>query len=282
MKIGLLLVGNKGLNVLNVLVNKFEITFVQSYNDKNVNDNSFNFIKNICKEYNIKFFEGKKVELKVDVDKIFVIGWQYILDVDLEKLVVFHDSILPEYKGWAPTVNYLIEGNSYIGATAFKPTEIVDTGMIYAQKKEYIDYPIKIKDALDKVSDIYSDLIEFIIKKNPEPIDMVGEESFGLWRDDLDYFINFEQPAYKIKRFVDAVGYPYAGSKIKVDDKILTVEDAEVIKGKIVDVKSHLGKILRIEEGSPVVICSSNLIKLKNITDENGDKYTFKKLKIRL
>lgn len=284
MKIGLLLVGHKGLTVLKDIKDSTNIQFVLSYKDMNTQDDSYEKIVEFCLLQDIPFYSGKKIkESQLEmVDKIFVIGWQYILNISLDKLVVFHDSILPEYKGWAPTVNYLIEGSDYIGATAFKPTEVVDTGMIYAQKKEYIKYPIKIEEALNKISTLYSTLINFIIDNSPEPKCMEGKESFCLWRDNLDYFIDWNYSADKIKRFVDAVGYPYEGAKIKVNNKVLKVWDAEVIPGTIVDVTHHLGKVVRLENGNPIVVCSHNLIKLINVTDQSGNPYVFKTLKNRL
>tara|TARA_R110000824_G_scaffold2372_4_gene11142 strand:- start:958 stop:1812 length:855 start_codon:yes stop_codon:yes gene_type:complete len=284
MKIGLLLVGHKGVSVLKKIKDPSNIKFVLAYNDINTKDDSYDKIIELCGLYNIPFYSGKKIDetyLRM-VDKIFVIGWQYLLDIDFDKLVVFHDSILPEYKGWAPTVNYLIEGRGYIGATAFKPTEIADTGMVYAQKKEYIKYPIKIEDALNKISNIYSELINFIIQNSPEPSCMDGDESFCLWRDNLDYFIDWSCTADRIKRFVDAVGYPYDGAKIKLGDKVLRVIDSEVIKGTVVNVNKHLGKVLRLDGGVPIVVCSENLVKLTTVIDESGNPYVFTNLKNRL
>ena len=185
MKIGLLLVGYKGLSVLTKIKERSNVQFVLTYKDVNTQDDSYEKIIELCSLYNIPSYVGKKIErvqLRM-VEKVFVVGWQYLLDIELEKLVVFHDSILPEYKGWAPTVNYLIEGNDYIGATAFKPTEIADTGMIYTQKKKYINYPLKIEEALNHISTLYADLINFIIENSPEPYHMEGKESFCLWRD---------------------------------------------------------------------------------------------------
>ena len=60
---------------------------------------------------------------------------------NLKKIIILHDSYLPEYKGWAPTVNYLINGSKYLGVTAFQATNVVDTGGIYQQLRKKISYP---------------------------------------------------------------------------------------------------------------------------------------------
>ena len=35
-----------------------------------------------------------------------------------ENLIVFHDSLLPKYRGFAPLVSQLINGEEYLGVTA--------------------------------------------------------------------------------------------------------------------------------------------------------------------
>lgn len=288
MKVGLLLVGEKGLYVLKRLLelnHYVEIGFIASYSDSNVVDDSFLQIKSLCKKNNISFSKKKEIsQNKIDsVQKIFVIGWQFLLKEHLDKLVIIHDSKLPELKGWAPTVNSLIEGKNYLAATAFEPTEKMDTGNIYCQKETVINYPMKIKDALDIVSNLYFEIILEICEKNPSPIEMVGEESFCAWRDYEDYFIDWKDSAERINRFINAIGYPYSGAKIKLDsDKILTVLDSVVVPGSVVEQHKHVGKILMLKNGFPIMICGKNLIHLTRVVDSSGLEYTFKKLKTRL
>ena len=202
MKIGLFLVGTKGQQILENLVEDLDIEFVLSYNDKNTFDDSFYLMKGICLGRKIRFYEGKSLpeEEYLMVDKIFVIGWQFLLKDHLNKLIVIHDSKLPEFKGWSPTVNYLIEGNPYLSATAFQPTMKMDTGDIYAQATEDITYPIKLEKAMKIVGELYIDIIRYIVKKNPTPYEMKGEESFCIWRNFDDYFLDWNQPADKLRQ----------------------------------------------------------------------------------
>jgi len=282
MKIGLFLVGSKGQQVLESIVDDLDIEFVLSYNDINTYDDSFYIMKGICIGRKIQFYEGKTLPSKEydNVDKIIIIGWQFLLKDHLDKLIIIHDSKLPEYKGWSPTVQYLIDGTPYLSATAFAPTMKMDTGNIYLQTSISIEYPMKIDMALQIVGKLYVSLIKNIIEKNPIPYEMVGEESFCVWRDYEDYFINWNNDAKRIKRFIDAVGYPFAGAKLRYDEKILTVLDAEV--EDITILNQTVGKIWSLDDGLPTVITGNGLLKIVKVIDDDGNDFKFKRLKTRL
>ena len=282
MKIGLFLVGTKGQQVLEGIVDDIDIEFVLSYNDKNTLDDSFYLMKDICIGRKIRFYEGKTLpeDEYMMVDKIIIIGWQFLLKDHLEKLIIIHDSKLPEYKGWSPTVQYLIDGNPYLAATAFAPTMKMDTGDIYEYVWRDIKYPMKINEALIIVGELCVMLIKNIIKSNPTPYEMIGFETFCVWRDNEDYFINWNDEAKRIKRFVDAVGHPFAGAKLKHREKVLTVLDAEVEDCTIIN--PTVGKIWSLDNGLPTVITGYGLLKIMKIVDEDGNDFKFKRLKTRL
>jgi methionyl-tRNA formyltransferase len=286
--IGLLLVGDKGLNVLREILDlKDDIKFVMSYSDPNTKDNSFTQIKNMCEDNNISFQKGKTITYDTsDVDNIFVIGWQFLIKGDVqEKLVVIHDSVLPEYKGWAPTVNYLIKGSKYLGATAFRPTDEMDTGPILSQIKKSIIYPMKIKDAIDIVSDMYIDMIRHITENNPSPTEMNTDESFCVWRNKDDYIIDLNWDAEKIKRFVDAVGYPYDGAKIKFCGHYLPITNCEVVYRDIIGREDHIGKVFsKSNDGYNFeIICGKNNIRIEKgwVLDLYRKPLQLKRLKVK-
>jgi methionyl-tRNA formyltransferase len=57
-------------------------------------------------------------------------------------LVVFHDSILPQYRGFNPLVSALINGDSRVGVTAMGTDEF-DKGDIIGQRTIAINIPSK-------------------------------------------------------------------------------------------------------------------------------------------
>lgn len=282
-RIGLCIVGQKGQAVLSALAGNAEIDFIVTYNDSAVSDSSYEEIIATAKQYDISLIEGKKLpEERIErVDKILLAGWQYLLKGDLTKFIVFHDSYLPESKGWGPTVNALITGKSYLGATAFQPTEKVDTGLVYARRKISITYPLKIRDALKIVADLYSELALEVVQIEKPVEEMSGEESFCLWRDNEDYFVDWNQSAGAIVRFIDAVGEPYDGAKAYANDILLTILKAKELDDMVIeDREHHIGKMLRFEGEDPVVICKKGIVQLTSVVHD-GTPFTFQKLKIR-
>jgi methionyl-tRNA formyltransferase len=287
MTFGLFIVGQRGKFLVEQLgaMDK-KPSFVLSYPDGKVHDASFEGIAAWCDAHAIPFYQLKDHPsidpLLERVEKVFVVGWQFLIKSQLTKFVVIHDSYLPEYKGWAPTVNYLIEGSPYLAATAFEPTEQMDTGAIYAQKKVEIGYPINIQEALAKVSQLYLELVLDVLAGAAKR-EMTGKESFCLWRDNDDYTIRWQWNAERIRRFVDAVGFPYDGAKIRYEDEtVRVVEAAELPDCVIVDREAHVGKILRLDDGMPVVVCGSGLLRIGKAEKLDGTRMTFKKLKVRL
>ena len=118
----LMLCGYKGLRFFESIVDVLPINAVCSYNDRGAQDGSFEKIVQLCLDKSIYFFETKKIDQKLAVDfsMVFVVGWQYLLPAQ-ENIIVFHDSLLPKYRGFSPTVSALINGEKEIGVTAFSP-----------------------------------------------------------------------------------------------------------------------------------------------------------------
>jgi len=269
-KIALYLMNKKGYSVLKALLSKNftnHIKFIVGAQDKNVKEDYFQDIKDLCLDNNIEFYERRINEIpKFDGYKI-AIGWRWIIS-DSERLIVFHDSLLPKYRGFAPLVSMLINGEKEIGVTSLFAEKSYDTGDIIYQFSKKIIYPIKIKEAIDKVSSLYSKLAikitEEIINDNKLPRKKQDESkaSYSLWRDYDDYFINWNNSSEKIKRKVDAVGFPYKGAKAFLNDKEITIKSCETVSDLNIE-NRDLGKVIFKEEDRPVVVCGKGLLKIK-------------------
>lgn len=272
---------SKGFYILEEFINKFgslDIEYIVSSEDKNIQKDFYEELKDLSKKEKIIFFNRteniKDIEDSFEGYK-FAIGWRWMIR-NSENLIVFHDSLLPKYRGFAPVVNSLINNEKEIGVTALFASSEYDKGNIISQKNYKLNYPIKISLAIQKIKPLYFELLSGIftdIKNNKKIKSIKQDESkstYSLWLDNEDYFIDWSWSVEKIKRFVDAVGYPYDNAKAYLEEKIIKFIDVEIIDDVFVEHRErHIGKIIFKEDNIPVVVCKNGLIALKNITDEN-------------
>lgn len=231
----------------------------------------------LCETHRVPFYDRSEAPPLGDNVIRFAIGWRWMLDK--RNLVVFHDSLLPKYRGFAPLVNALINGEPEVGVTALHASEHYDAGPIIFQQAVSLDYPIKIKDAIDRVSVAYAALVERVygVLASGEPLPSIQQDdsqaSFSPWRDEQDYFLPWEESAETLKRFCDAVGFPYAGARCRLNGETLLVHDVEVVADVKVEMRRrHLGKVIFFDRGCPVVICGQGLLKITEYAFADGRK----------
>jgi methionyl-tRNA formyltransferase len=291
MKVGIFVAGFKGLKFLekfSLIPHSDLVDFVCSYPEKNNSIFSLSAIQNLCANCGYKFYLYKDIKNKIscEVKIIFVVGWQYIINDTDDRYVIFHDSILPRYRGFSPTVTALINGERQIGVTALKASNLADRGDVYDQKVIEIDYPIKIYDAYLLLGKAYTEIAISIIDKASQDKLVATPQSdlnatYSLWRDAEDYYINWEWSANKILRFINAVGYPYGGARTNYQSQIIYIDEAVVTEDVFFEDR-HSGKIWNIKNGHPEVVCGQGMIQILIARFEDGTPVRFNKLRTRL
>lgn len=275
-KVVFYLMGEKGYNVLLDFINMFDssyIKFLVLSEDNNIKKDYFIELCDLCKKNDIEYYiRGEKIPIHQGFK--FAISWRWLIP-DSQKLIVLHDSILPRYRGFAPLVNMLINGEEYIGVTALFATEKYDNGKIIDKKKIKIEYPIKIQEAIIKIKPLYSQLVNEISSKIFEnskiesSVQNEDEASYSLWRDQKDYLIDWNNSSSFIKRFVDAVGYPYNGACSYVNNLKIIITDVEEVKEVKIE-NRDVGKVIFTENGFPVVVCGHGLLIIKMAYEEKS------------
>ena len=284
-KVMFYLANYKGLKVLEILIDMFidNIFVVIISRDNNVkNDYSQSMIE-LCENNNIAF-QFKDTDFSNFDGYRLSIGWRRL--ISSKKLIVFHDSLLPKYRGFSPLVNMLINGEKIFGVSGFLANEKYDRGEIFFQKSIEIHYPIKIFKLIKLISELYIDGIKFImpllisnsiIKTSPQD---ERKATYSVWRDMNDYIIDWNSNSSEIVRFVDAVGYPFLGATTFIKDKKVYIVEAEISNISVTN--SHPGKILTFELGKPIVITKNGCIKINKLIDEENNELTYSlKLKTR-
>lgn len=165
------------------------------------------------------------------------------------------------------------------GVTALFASSEYDKGNIIAQKSFEINYPIKINEAIEKIEPLYFELVNEIYSKIQNDYELnatkqdESKATYSLWLDSEDYFIDWSWSVEKIKRFVDAVGYPYDNAKTYLNDEIVKFVDVEIVEDVEVENRErHIGKVIFIKDGMPIIVCSDGLIGLKDIRDKDDNE----------
>lgn len=281
MNVGFFLMGKKGFYVLGKFIETLsasKIAYVVSARDPNIENDFYSEIRSLCSKNNIVLYDRKETFFH-DADYTFAIGWKWLLDES--NLIVLHDSLLPKYRGFAPLVNMLVNGEKKIGVTALKASNEYDKGDIISQKSVEISYPLKIKKAIDLILPLYSDLVigisNEIISGKRLSLKAQNEEdaSYSLWRNFYDYQINWTHNAEKIERFIDAVGDPYAGAHTYLNNEEVVILEATSVDDVVVeDREENVGKVIFLAEGLPIVVCGKGLLRITSIVDKSGNELT--------
>lgn len=268
----------KGFSVLQSLIdNHYEsmIECVVQAKDNNVQNDFYQEIHSLCIENKIPVFD-KKEKPSIQSPYCIAISWRWIIPIsETNKLIVLHDSLLPKYRGFAPLVNMLINSEERVGVTALFANKEFDRGDIIAQRSAKVQYPIRIQDAIELISPLYAQTVVDIFSQLSAGQSLASksqneqEASYSLWRDEEDYHIDWSDEASSIQQMIFSVGYPYKGAYSLVEGEKLRIIDCETVEDVVIENRTP-GKILFMEEGKPVVVCGKGLLRLTQVTNDEG------------
>ena len=289
--IGFLIIGKKGLTSLEFvrhsnteLLNNIKYVVVGT--DPNVQNDYSEEVLRFCTQNNIKTYSRSEFSTaKPKAEYLIAIGWKWLIDTENINLIVLHDSLLPKYRGFNPLVTALLEGDTEIGVTAIEAIDKVDAGPIISQKAVEITYPIKIEQAIDEVSILYSEVVEELLSMDLKTVDRTIQDeskaSFSLWRNHEDYVIDWSNSAEYIIRMIHAVGYPYQGALTHYKGEEIRVFDAEEVQDPNI-VNRVAGKLFSIHKNEAIVVCGKGMVKIKEVKNVRGESFEFKSLRERL
>jgi methionyl-tRNA formyltransferase len=288
-RVTLFLMSYKGYYVLERLLSEFGpqiIDKVISSKDPYIKKDYYDEIKELAQSSGISFFDRRDYFESSEIYSIAV-SWKWLIEKS-EKLIVLHDSLLPKYRGFAPLVNCIVNKEINIGVTAIFANEEYDTGNIISQKSIEISYPIKIFEAINKITPLYYEIIKEIIWKINNGITLnstsqkSNDASYSLWLDEEDYEIDWAQDAGRLKRLIDATGFPFLGAYGFIGTQKVRILEAEECEDVKIENRTP-GKVIFLKEGKPVVVCGKGLLLINKLIDDktSNDLLPFQKLKVR-
>lgn len=207
----------------------------------------------IKEEECVKWINQRKADLGL------VIGWyqkipQEILCIPARGMVGIHASMLPLYRGGAPLVWAMINGEKETGVTLFYLSEQMDEGDILAQERFEIKTDDYIADVYRRMETCSMKMLsralrlmtrgEIIAQKQKE----LPEDAVSSWpmRTPDDGLINWWQPANKIYDFIRAQSKPYPGAFTILDGHRIYIWKSHVEKDNFTQKKP--GTIISIQE----------------------------------
>jgi methionyl-tRNA formyltransferase len=171
-------------------------------------------------------------------DFCLALGWYYMVPARMRALFPkgvagIHASLLPKYRGGAPLVWAIINGERKTGVSFFYLESGVDTGDIIAQKEIEITYDDTIKTAYEKATGAALEMLREYVPQIREgraprlPQDHSAATQYPQ-RSPEDGLIDWGRSAEEIRNFIRAQTRPYPGAFTLIGGKKVTIWDADV------------------------------------------------------
>ena len=220
-------------------------TFVTSYRPEGVTNVLHANISSFCREQGIDH-AVIETDMKDTVlverirlwepDALIVVSWYHMIPKiwrDIAPAYGMHASLLPDYRGGAPLVWAIINGEEKTGITLFKMDSGVDSGPIVGQMEEPIKPDDTISTLYGRIEDRGLELLEQYIPElaagtsRLKPQDESKSRVFSQ-RSPEDGEIDWSLDIGKIKNFIRAQTKPYPGAYTIIGGKKIIIWDADV------------------------------------------------------
>jgi methionyl-tRNA formyltransferase len=224
------------------------------------------------------------------IDLMFAVSWRYMIPPEVYRrprrgTFVFHDSLLPAYRGFAPTVWAILNGEDHTGATLFEIAEEVDSGDIVDQQRVPIGTDDSIADAMERVTQAYLGLLERNLDRlldgsAPRHPQDHSRATYTCKRLPDDNRIDWSASTRDIYNLIRAVSQPYPGAFGYLGDRKVRIWSAQVladypryvgkIQGRVVEVRPGEGTVVLTGDGAlllkqvqlegSAVVCASDVL----------------------
>jgi methionyl-tRNA formyltransferase len=215
-------------------------------------------------------------------DLLFAVNWRYKISDEIYSKAnlgayILHDSLLPIYRGFSPTVWAIVNGEDHTGVTLFKIAEEIDSGDIITQKKIPIGPDEMIDSVMEKVTQGYLEILDAQFpnilqgKVKAYPQDQT-KATFTCKRLTTDNKIQWHQSSTEIFNLIRGVSHPYPGAYCQFQGSKLTVWSAERIQNPKKYVGNIPGRVVEIIKNKGIIVLTGDaslLIKTVQLENQN-------------
>jgi methionyl-tRNA formyltransferase len=286
MRIALACAGEIGYRALDRVVGSeaATITTVFSYPVEAPQGEYFERIRELCEQKGIPFFAARDLSAarvgelwgSDPPQYLIAIKWRSMISSALIEqipggLIVFHATLLPKYRGFAPLAWPLINGETETGVTMFYAAEEVDSGDIIDQRRIPILPDDDAGDLEGKVSETVASMLDdnlplLAAGTARREVQNHAEATYCVWRSAEDGVIDWSLPTTRISNLIRALARPHPGAFTTLNGQRLTVWRAEPEANPRRYVGSIPGKVERIEPGRGVnVLTGDGILRLVEV-----------------
>lgn len=237
---------NKGHNVVGIFTipQKFNIKYKEQAGRIQVNNCLYKDFRSFASdnlpvvlvEEKMTAYQESLAAMKPDL--ILAVGWYYMIPPSMIAMapkgaIGIHGSLLPKYRGNAPFVWAIINGEKETGISLFYFEKGVDEGDIIAQEKFPIEESDTIREVLEKARLSSIKVLEEYLPQlaNGTAPRMVQDHSKATIfpkRTPEDGKIDWAWDAIRIKNFIRAQTKPYPGAFTIINNKKVVIWDADL------------------------------------------------------
>jgi len=225
---------------------------------------------------NQKFWKNSSIDI------IFVVSWRYYLPPEIYRgtkigSYLFHDSLLPENRGFLPTIWSIINGKSYTGVTLLEIDDQIDSEDIIYQAKVSFDSRDQIPKILDLVAKNYlmilsknlNNIIKSDITKTPQNHALATYNPKRTLRYNM---IDWNFSAKQIYNMARALTKPYPGAFTYLNKNKIIIWKAIIVKKNYINGNNAPGSVIEIIKNKGVAINTAHgYILIKIIQIENDE-----------
>lgn len=282
----LLCAGEIGYRCLRAVLNAHaaKIVAVFSYQVEPPQDEFLAPTRNLCERNDIQFHETanagqnqfEQIWKKMDLDYIFAIKWRtklpaQVIDSARGGLIIFHGSLLPKYRGFAPVNWPLINDEPKTGVTMFYAAEDVDAGDIIEQRERQITD----QDDAGTIDNWLNETVAQMLVDNlprlaagsmPRAPQDHCQATYAIWRSPEDGHIDWNQSTRTIFNLIRGLTHPYPGAYSLLDEGKLIIWSAEIDPHQHHYVGNIPGKVERIIPGRGVnVLTADGVLRIRQV-----------------
>lgn len=287
MRIVLFGAGNKGSQVLKKLIELKQDVVGVFYLDEDAHETIwYDKIKDIADDCDIPRFQHnnkhtKELIYNLHPDVIFAVGWRYKISKDIYSIppkgtIVFHDSLLPKYRGFAPMNWAIINGEKETGATMFYIADDIDSGDIIEQKSLKIGINDTAKTIESEITNIYLQMLKTTLPLIEKNLIYKSNQkhylaTYTCKRVPEDGLIDWTKSSWEIYNLIRGLSYPYPNAFT-----YLNGYELKILKAKLGENKPYIGRIcgrvINIIKGVGVeVLTGDGSIIIEQVKDNNGE-----------